>query len=129
VLLAGAAYEHIFYEQRLDYKSILSRSGRAVAARQQPVETEGREKRSKEDWSICTVSAPQFTHYPSIIIRAGKGWECSGRSEVPTQRDRPTQSASMHVSHLRRALRRVLCLNETEIRLSARLSEAGFLSH
>jgi hypothetical protein len=30
-----------------------------VAARRQPVETEGREKRSKEDWRICTVSAPQ----------------------------------------------------------------------
>jgi hypothetical protein len=29
-----------------------------------------------------------------------------GRSEVPTQRDRPTQSVSMHVS-LSRALRRV----------------------
>ncbi len=91
MLLAGAAYEHIFYEQRLDYKSILSRSGRAVAARQQPVETEGREKRSKEDWSICTVSAPQFTHYPSIIIRAGKGWECSleGRRYQPKGTDQP----------------------------------------
>ena len=39
---------------------------------------------------------------------------CLGRSEVPTQRDRPTQSDSMHVS-LRRALRRFLCLTETEI--------------
>jgi hypothetical protein len=48
-----------------------------------------------------------------------------GRSEVPTQRDRPTQSASMHVS-LRRALRRVLCLTETEIRLTAHLSETVF---
>ena len=27
----GATCEHIFYERRLDYKSILSRSGRAVA--------------------------------------------------------------------------------------------------
>ena len=48
-----------------------------------------------------------------------------GRSEVPTQRDRPTQSASMHAS-LRRALRRVSCLTETKIRLSARLSESVF---
>ena len=45
-----------------------------------------------------------------------------GRSEVPTQRDRPTQSDSMHVS-LRRALRRFLCLTETEIRLTAHLTE------
>ena len=50
-----------------------------------------------------------------------------GRSEVPTQRDRPAQSASLHVS-LKRAVRRVSCLTEpeirlteTEIRLSARL--------
>jgi hypothetical protein len=26
-----STYEHIFYEQRLDYESILSRSGRATA--------------------------------------------------------------------------------------------------
>ena len=48
-----------------------------------------------------------------------------GRSEVPTQRDRPTQSDSMHVS-LRRALRRFLCLTETEIRLTAHLTETVF---
>ena len=40
-----------------------------------------------------------------------------GRSEVPTQRDRPSQSASLHVS-LKGAVRRVSCLTETEIRLT-----------
>ena len=34
-----------------------------------------------------------------------------GRSEVPTQSDRPSQSASVHVS-LRGAVRRVSCLSE-----------------
>jgi len=45
------------------------RAPRAVAARRrQAVETEGREKRSKEDWRICTVSAPQQL---SVLERAG----------------------------------------------------------
>jgi hypothetical protein len=54
---SGAAYEHIFYEQRLDYESILSRSGRAVAARRQPV---GTHRRSRKNYSF---------------IRSGKGWD------------------------------------------------------
>ena len=45
-----------------------------------------------------------------------------GRSEVPTQRDRPSQSASLHVSGLTErcseSVRRVSCLTETEIRLT-----------
>ena len=68
-----------------------------------------------------------------------------GRSEVPTQSDRPSQSASVHVS-LRGAVRRVSCLSEKVLRLTVKvscltekvlrltervlpLSEKGFASH
>ena len=40
-----------------------------------------------------------------------------GRSEVPTQRDRPAQSASLHVS-LKGAVSRVSCLTEANFRRS-----------
>ena len=40
-----------------------------------------------------------------------------GRSEVPTQRDRPAQSASLHVS-LKGAVSRVSCLTEADFRRS-----------
>ena len=53
----GSRFTPACNSQHVDYESILSRSGRAVA-RRQPVETERREKRSKEGWRICTVRAP-----------------------------------------------------------------------
>ena len=37
------------------------------------LETEVREKRSKEDWTLEDLHGER----PSIIIRSGKGWECS----------------------------------------------------
>ena len=36
------------------------------------LETEVREKRSKEDWTLEDLHGER----PSIIIRSGKGWEC-----------------------------------------------------
>ena len=57
----GSGYsinEHIFYEQRLDYESILSRSGRAVAARRQPVETEERVRKKSERHCFSASRAP-----------------------------------------------------------------------
>ena len=49
-----------------------------------------------------------------------------GRSEVPTQRDRPTQSASMHAS-VSRALRRVSCLPVSQKSDSVPASVSRFL--
>jgi hypothetical protein len=73
--LAGAAYEHNFYEQRLDYESILSRSERATAHDEEPPRHFER-SRTWEDFSISFQKRKEIRSASpaselSVLKRAG----------------------------------------------------------
>ena len=84
----GSGYsmcEHIFYEQRLDYVSILSRSGRATAhdVEEPPSASNVLNERGRISVVLSYLllkkegdaeREPRFR-----IIRSGKGWDCSDR--------------------------------------------------
>ena len=61
-LEAGATYEHIFYEQQRDNRSILSRSGRAIAHDEEP-------SRHSNGWRISASTELSLTK---------KGRRCGG---------------------------------------------------
>jgi hypothetical protein len=77
------SYEHIFYERRLGYKSILSRSGHAVAHDEERSAFERLGKRAGHTAQVAKFGdAPRNRAYGSRVSgvcprRSGTGRECS----------------------------------------------------
>ncbi len=71
---------HIFYEERLDYVSILSRSERATAHDEEPPRHFERFERGR----ISERKEGDAEREPLIrFVRTGKGWECVAHAAHP----------------------------------------------